>query len=79
MGSPETRYSLVVQEWLPLSTLRMSGMVLSVLLLIFPFDMVGSHDRLHGHEFEQIRGHREGQGSLACCSPWGCKELDMTY
>ena len=32
----------------------------------------------NGHEFAQAPGDREGQGSLACCSPWGCKELDMT-
>ena len=31
-----------------------------------------------GHEFEQTSGDSEGQGSLACYSPWGCKELDMT-
>ena len=30
-------------------------------------------------EFEQILGNREGQGTLACCNPWGCKELDMNY
>ena len=36
------------------------------------------HDRLHGHEFEQTLGESEGQGSLACCSPWDSKELDMT-
>ena len=29
-------------------------------------------------EFEQVVGDGEGQGSLACCSPWGCKESDMT-
>ena len=40
--------------------------------------MVGWHHRLNGHEFEQAPGDGEGQGSLACCSPWGCKELDMT-
>ena len=40
--------------------------------------MVGCHHRLNGHEFEQTLGYSEGQGSLACCSPWGCKELDMT-
>ena len=34
--------------------------------------------RLNGHEFEQTPGDGEGQGSLACCSPWGLKELDMT-
>ena len=31
-----------------------------------------------GHEFEQTPGDSEGQGSLVCCSPWGCKESDMT-
>ena len=39
-------------------------------------EMVGWHHRLNGHEFEQAAGDGEGQGSLACCSPWGCKELD---
>ena len=38
--------------------------------------MAGWHHRLNGHEFEQARGVFDGQGSLACCSPWGCKELD---
>ena len=32
---------------------------------------VGWHHRLNGHEFEQTPGDSEGQGSLACCSPWG--------
>ena len=41
-------------------------------------EMVRWHHRLNGHEFEQAPGDNEGQGSLACCSPWGCKELDMT-
>ena len=40
--------------------------------------MVGWHHRLNGHEFEQTLGDSEGQGSLACCSPWGHKESDMT-
>ena len=40
--------------------------------------MVGWHHRLNGHEFEQALGDSEGQGSLACCSPQGHKELDMT-
>ena len=35
-------------------------------------------DWFNGHEFEQTPGDSEGQGSLACCSPWGCKESDMT-
>ena len=41
-------------------------------------EMAGWHHRLDGHEFEQVPGIGDGQGSLACCSPWGCKELDMT-
>ena len=40
--------------------------------------MVGWHHQLDGHEFEQTLGDGEGQGSLACCSPWGHKESDMT-
>ena len=40
--------------------------------------MVGWHHRLNGHEFEQTPGDSEGQGSLECCSPWGCKESDKT-
>ena len=40
--------------------------------------MVGWHHRLNGHEFAQTPGDGEGQGSLASCSPWGCKELDIT-
>ena len=39
-------------------------------------EMVGWHHRLDGHEFEQTLGDGEGQGSLACCSPWGRKESD---
>ena len=34
-------------------------------------EMVGWHHRLNGHEFEQNLGDSEGQGNLACCSPWG--------
>ena len=41
-------------------------------------EMVGWHHRLDGHEFEEALGIGDGQGSLVCCSPWGCKELDMT-
>ena len=40
--------------------------------------MVGWHHRLYGHECEQAPGVGEGQGSLACCSPWGRRESDMT-
>ena len=41
-------------------------------------EMIGWHDQLNGHEFEQASGVGDGQGSLLCCSPWGCKELDTT-
>ena len=41
-------------------------------------EMVGQHHRLNGHGFEQVLGVGEGQGNLACCSPWGCKESDTT-
>ena len=41
-------------------------------------EMVGQHHQLNGHEFEQAAGDGEGEGSLACCSPWGHKESDMT-
>ena len=40
--------------------------------------MVGWHHQFNGHEFEQVPGDGEGQGSLVCCSPRGCKESDMT-
>ena len=40
--------------------------------------MVGWHHRLNGQEFEQTLGDGDGQGSTACCSPWGHKELDVT-
>ena len=40
--------------------------------------MVGWHHLLKGHEFQQALGDGEGQGSLACCSPWGHKKSDRT-
>ena len=40
--------------------------------------MIGSHHRLDALEFEQAPGVGDGQGSLACCSPWGHKELDTS-
>ena len=40
--------------------------------------MVGWHHRLDRLEFERVPGVGYGQGSLACCSPWGHKESDMT-
>ena len=41
-------------------------------------EMIGWHHQLNRHESEQIPEDSEGQGSLACCSPWGHKESDMT-
>ena len=41
-------------------------------------EMFGYHHRLNGHAFEQAPGVGDGQGSLACCSPWNIKESDLT-
>ena len=41
-------------------------------------EMVGWHHWLDGQEFEQALGVGNGQAGLACYSPWGCKELDMS-
>ena len=41
-------------------------------------EMVRWHQQLNGHEFEQAPRDSEGQGSLVCCSPWDCKELETT-
>ena len=41
-------------------------------------EMVGWHHRLNGHGFGWTPGAGDGQGGLACCSPWGCKESDVT-
>ena len=41
-------------------------------------EMVGWHHQLNGHESEQAPGDGEGQGGLACCTPWGHKESDVT-
>ena len=41
-------------------------------------EMVEWHRRLDGHEFEWTPGVGDGQGGLACCDSWGCKELDTT-
>ena len=41
-------------------------------------EMVGWHHQLNGHEFEQTPGVGDGQGGLAFCGSWGCKESDMT-
>ena len=41
-------------------------------------EIFGWHHQHDGHEFEQAPGAGGGQGRLACCSPWGRKESDMT-
>ena len=41
-------------------------------------EMAGWHHRLDGREFEWTPGDGDGQGGLACCNSWGCKESDMT-
>ena len=41
-------------------------------------EMVGWHHQFDRHQFEQAPGVGDGQGGVACCSPWGCKESDMT-
>ena len=41
-------------------------------------EVVGWHHRLDGHEFEQALGIGDGQGGLACCSPWFRQESDMS-
>ena len=41
-------------------------------------EMVGRHHWLNGHEFEETWGDSEGQGSLACCSAWSHKKLNVT-
>ena len=41
-------------------------------------EMIGWHHQLDGHEFEKAPGVGDEQGSLACCSPLGLKELDLT-
>ena len=41
-------------------------------------EMAGWHHQLDGHEFEWTPGVGDGQGGLACCNSWGCKESDTT-
>ena len=41
-------------------------------------EMVGWDHQCDGHEFVQTPGAADGQGGLVCCSPWGCREWDMT-
>ena len=46
--------------------------------MVTEVEMVGWHHQLDGHESEQTPGDGEGQGTLACCSPWGHKDADKT-
>ena len=41
-------------------------------------ETVRLHHQINGHEFDQTPGDGKGQGSLVCCSPWGCKKSDTT-
>ena len=41
-------------------------------------EMVGRHHRLDGHESDKAPGAGDGRGGLARCSPWGCRESDVT-
>ena len=41
-------------------------------------EMIGWHHQIDGYQFQQAPGPGDGQGSLACCSPWGCKQSNMT-
>ena len=42
-------------------------------------EMVGWDHRCNGHEFEQAPGFGDGQGSLACCSPWGGTAESLSF
>ena len=68
----------VAQSWTRLKRLSSSSSSIQQEKGATDDEMVGWHHWLSGHEFEQTPGNSEGQGSLACCSPWGHKELDMT-
>ena len=46
--------------------------------IVYRDEMAGWHHQLDVHEFEQVPGDGDGQGSLECCGPWGGKELDTT-
>ena len=49
----------------------MCARICSIHLYVYINEMVEWHHQLNGHEFEQAPGVGDGQGSLACCSPWG--------
>jgi len=52
----------------------LEGLMLKLKLQYFG-DLMGYYRQFIGHEFEETLGDSEGQGSMASCSPWGCKEL----
>ena len=49
------------------------------IIYTYMYEMVGWHHQLSGHESEQTPGDTAGERSLACCSPWGRKESDITW
>ena len=57
---------------------QFTGSILQYRLWTTEDEMVGWRHQLDGHEFEQALGTGDGRGSLACCSPWGRKEWEMT-
>ena len=75
----------VTKSWTRLSDFQFTSLHIPVklgkkqaALLHDKFFSLMGHHQFNGHEFEQTLGDDEGQGSLACCSPWGRKELDTT-
>ena len=52
---------------------------MKMLFLLKYNELFNGHHQFNGHEFGQTSGDGEGQGSLACCNPWGLKELNMTW
>ena len=72
----QPHFALKESMWFPQSFRLAQGRLSS--LIYWARTMAGWHHQLHGHESEQILGDSEGQGGLACCSPWCCKESDMT-
>ena len=52
--------------------------LISIEFFNFSISIIFLPHRFNGHEFEQAPGAGGRQGSLACCSPWCCEELDMT-
>ena len=71
-------------EWtismLDLLAVQQTLIIITLLNLLSAFSFLSApwYHQLNGHDFEQVPGVGDGQGSLACCSPWGCKESDMT-